>query len=94
MRKLHAHPITCTQPQEGKPFFGMCLGLQVLFEGSTESGGHEGLGIIPGRVEHFDTTRGLPVPHIGWNTLEQRRPSELLAGVGPSDRVYFVHSYR
>jgi hypothetical protein len=80
--------------QAGKPFFGICLGLQLLFEGSEESGGHEGLGIIPGRVDHFDRGMGLPVPHIGWNTLEQRRPSELLGGVGPTERVYFVHSYR
>jgi glutamine amidotransferase/cyclase len=46
--------------------------LQLLFEGSEENGGVEGLGIIPGRVTHFDTSLGLPVPHIGWNTLEQR----------------------
>lgn len=80
--------------QAGKPFFGICLGLQLLFEGSDESGGHEGLGVIPGRVAHFDVSRGLPVPHIGWNTLEQLKSSELLAAVAPSDRVYFVHSFR
>lgn len=51
--------------QEGKPFLGICLGLQLLFEGSEESGGCEGLGIIPGRVAKFDTSLGLPVPHIG-----------------------------
>jgi len=46
--------------------------MQLLFEGSDENGGVEGLGIIPGRVTQFDTSLGLPVPHIGWNTLEQR----------------------
>lgn len=51
--------------QEGKPFLGICLGLQLLFEGSEESGGCEGLGIIPGSVAKFDTSLGLPVPHIG-----------------------------
>lgn len=48
---------------------GICLGMQLLFEGSDESGGCEGLGLVPGRVTHFDTTLGLPVPHIGWNDL-------------------------
>jgi glutamine amidotransferase/cyclase len=80
--------------QEGKPFFGICLGMQLLFEGSEENGGWEGLGVIPGRVNQFDTAMGLPVPHIGWNTLEQKHTSDLLSTVGPSDRVYFVHSFR
>lgn len=52
-----------------RPFLGICLGLQLLFDGSEESGGCEGLGIIPGSIAHFDTSLGLPVPHIGWNTL-------------------------
>ena len=82
----------CTS-QEGKPFLGICLGLQLLFEGSEESGGCEGLGIIPGQVTKFDTALGLPVPHIGWNDLQQTRPSTLLSAVG-DQRVYFVHSYR
>jgi len=55
-----------------KPFLGICLGLQLLFDGSEESGGCEGLGIVPGTVTHFDTTLGLPVPHIGWNNLLQK----------------------
>jgi len=79
---------------EGKPFFGICLGMQLLFEGSEENGGWEGLGLIPGRVNEFDTAMGLPVPHIGWNTLEQKHSNELLSTVGPTDRVYFVHSFR
>jgi glutamine amidotransferase/cyclase len=79
--------------QSGKAFFGICLGLQLLFDGSEESGGCEGLGIIPGRVTQFDISKGLPVPHIGWNELSQQRPSTLLQGVGDK-RVYFVHSYR
>jgi imidazoleglycerol phosphate synthase glutamine amidotransferase subunit HisH len=91
MRMQHLYLL----PQGGKPFFGICLGLQLLFDGSTESGGHEGLGVVPGRVEEFDVAKGLPVPHIGWNTLEQQRGgAPLLARVGPSERVYFVHSYR
>ncbi len=78
--------------QEGRPFLGICLGLQLLFEGSEESGGCEGLGVIPGRVTRFDPALGLPVPHIGWNDLQATRPSTLLSAVG-DQRVYFVHSY-
>lgn len=78
---------------EGKPFLGICIGLQVLFEGSEESSGVEGLGIVPGVVGKFDATRGLPVPHIGWSGLEALQPSKLFNGVG-GKRVYFVHSYR
>jgi len=54
-----------------RPFLGICLGLQLLFDGSEESGGCEGLGLVPGTVAHFDTSLGLPVPHIGWNDLQQ-----------------------
>lgn len=64
--------MACGCLQEGRPFLGICLGLQVLFEGSEENGGVEGLGLIPGMVRHFDTSLGLPVPHIGWNTLNQK----------------------
>ncbi|GLC37575.1 Imidazole glycerol phosphate synthase hisHF [Pleodorina starrii] len=77
----------------GRPFLGICLGLQLLFEGSEESGGCEGLGIIPGAVTQFDTSLGLPVPHIGWNNIAPTRGSALLDGVGDR-RVYYVHSYR
>lgn len=80
--------------QADKPFMGICLGLQLLFDGGDENGGVEGLGIIPGRVGGFTPRAGLPVPHIGWNTISQRRPSRLLATTAPEERVYFVHSYR
>lgn len=78
---------------EDKPFFGICIGMQVLFDGSEEDGGSEGLGIIPGIVGRFDSSQRLQVPHIGWNTLTQMRESVLLNAVGDK-RVYFVHSYR
>ena len=74
--------------------------MQLLFDGSTESGGREGLAIIPGAVTQFDAAAlRLPVPHIGWNTLSvapgrEGDPGSLLAGVAPSDRVYFVHSFQ
>lgn len=77
-----------------RPFFGICLGLQLLFEGSEESGGVEGLGVIPGRVTKFDTAMGLPVPHIGWNELDISQPDNLMLQAVGGRRVYFVHSYR
>jgi glutamine amidotransferase/cyclase len=58
--------------QSDRPFFGICLGMQLLFDGSEENGGCEGMGLIPGAVTHFDTSKGLPVPHIGWNDLIQK----------------------
>ena len=80
-----------------RPFLGICLGLQLLFEGSEENGGVEGLGIIPGKVERFDESKGLPIPHIGWNDLKLTSPSKtpppLLSRLGDR-RVYFVHSFR
>ncbi|KAL0054785.1 hypothetical protein WJX82_002370 [Trebouxia sp. C0006] len=79
--------------QSGKPFLGICLGLQLMFEGSTESGGVEGLGIVPGAVSEFDRLKGLPVPHIGWNSLQEMQQSRLLAD-NQGQRFYFVHSYR
>eukprot|EP00892_Ulva_mutabilis_P011236 jgi/Ulvmu1/8485/UM044_0019.1 len=80
--------------QADRPFMGICLGLQLLFNGGDENGGVEGLGIIPGRVREFTSAPGLPVPHIGWNTLAQRRPSRLLSAAAADERMYFVHSFR
>jgi glutamine amidotransferase len=77
----------------GRPCLGVCLGLQLLFDVSFEDGEHAGLGLIPGRVVRFAPRPGLKVPHMGWNTLQIRRPCPLLAGVGESPSVYFVHSY-
>jgi imidazole glycerol-phosphate synthase subunit HisH len=79
--------------REGKPCLGVCLGLQLLFDVSLEDGEHAGLGILKGRVVRFSAREGLKIPHMGWNTLQIRRPAPLLAGLGPSPSVYFVHSY-
>ena len=76
---------------EGKPLFGICIGMQLLFEESEEHGRHRGLGILPGRVRRFDDA--LTVPHMGWNTLRARRAHPLLEGVPDGAHVYFVHSY-
>ena len=77
-----------------RPFLGICLGLQTLFEGSEESPGVAGLGIIPATVRRFRVGEALAVPQIGWNGVAPCKPSALLAGVKPSDAVYFVHSFR
>lgn len=76
-----------------KPFFGICLGLQLLFERSTEDGEHAGLGIIPGEVKKFDLPREYKVPHMGWNEVCWRKKSPLLDGVEELSHFYFVHSY-
>jgi imidazole glycerol-phosphate synthase subunit HisH len=76
-----------------RPFLGICLGLQLLFDVSYEDGEYEGLGIIPGEVVRFPSQPGLKIPHMGWNTLNIRKPNRLLDDAGPQPSVYFVHSY-
>jgi imidazole glycerol-phosphate synthase subunit HisH len=77
----------------GKPFLGICLGLQLLFDVGYEGGQHEGLGILPGEVVRFELPGDFKVPHMGWNQLAIRRPAPLLAGLGEGTHCYFVHSY-
>jgi len=74
-----------------KPFLGICIGLQMLFERG-EEGNADGLGLLPGRVPRFALT-GLKIPHIGWNEVTQERPHALWAGIPDRSRFYFVHSY-
>ncbi|NPA15629.1 MAG: imidazole glycerol phosphate synthase subunit HisH [Deferribacteres bacterium] len=77
--------------RSGKPFLGICLGLQLLFSESEEYGPVKGLDVIPGRVKRFP--RGLKVPHMGWNTVRIVRENPLLSGVPDNSYFYFVHSY-
>ncbi|HOH06324.1 MAG TPA: imidazole glycerol phosphate synthase subunit HisH [bacterium] len=81
----------CDFVASGRPFLGICLGMQLLFETSEESPGAAGLGLLPGRVRRFGP--GLKVPHLGWNALEQRQPSPLWKGIPPGSYFYFAHSY-
>jgi imidazole glycerol-phosphate synthase len=74
-----------------RPFLGICLGLQALFEGSEEAPGVAGLGVLPGRVKRFAVPPA--VPHIGWNGLTIRQPSRLFNGLDGDEKFYFVHSY-
>jgi len=77
----------------GKPFLGICLGLQLLFETSYEHGRHEGLGVLEGEVVRFDPPAEYSVPHMGWNQLTIARRAPILEGIDEGTYVYFVHSY-
>jgi glutamine amidotransferase len=79
--------------QSGKPFLGICLGLQVLFSESEEFGLHKGLGIIPGKVKRFRVDPTLKVPHMGWNQVNFQRACPLYDGIADGAHWYFVHSY-
>jgi|TARA_B100000676_G_scaffold63655_2_gene63095 glutamine amidotransferase len=76
-----------------KPFLGICLGLQLLFDMSYEGGEFEGLGIIPGEVKRFDVQAGFKVPHMGWNQANIVREAPILKGIEFGTHFYFVHSY-
>ena len=93
-------PVLEEQVRAGKPLMGICLGMQLLFESSSEYGSHAGLGWLNGRVESLtEALRGTPdadlkVPHMGWNSLTFEDPScPLLAGIPEGSFVYFVHSF-
>src|SRR5690348_1113036 len=79
--------------QSGKPFLGICLGLQLLFTESEEFGLHKGLGIIPGKVRKFVLDPALKVPHMGWNQVNIHRACPLFDGIADGSNWYFVHSY-
>ncbi len=77
----------------GKPFLGICLGLQLLFPGSDESPGARGLGIFDGSISRIPMGKGLKIPHMGWNSLSILKPGRLFDGIENGAYVYFVHSY-
>ncbi|HEY3304978.1 MAG TPA: imidazole glycerol phosphate synthase subunit HisH [Candidatus Binatia bacterium] len=76
-----------------KPFLGICLGFQLLFSESEEFGPQKGLDLFPGKVVAFRPDNGLKVPHMGWNSIEKKKPTPFLEGIADGDYVYFVHSY-
>jgi len=79
--------------ERGKPFLGICLGLQMLFDKGYEDGEHEGLGILPGEVVRFKVPAEFKVPHMGWNQVSIRRRPPILNGIDDGAHFYFVHSY-
>lgn len=85
-------PLLKEEAEKGKPLLGICVGLQILFEGSEESPGVSGLGILPGMVRKIHAP-GLKIPHMGWNSLAVKERAGLWEGLGDSPYVYFVHSY-
>lgn len=96
MRKLKEYGLVDTIHEavdSGKPFLGICLGLQLLFRRSDESDGVEGLSILPGEILRIPEAPGIKIPHIGWNSLEVSEGARLFKGVGENPYVYFVHSY-
>lgn len=76
----------------GRPMLGICLGMQLLFDESEEQGRHQGLGLLPGKVVFFRQP-GIKIPQIGWNQIEVRKQSRLMAGIQDDDYFYFNHGY-
>jgi imidazole glycerol-phosphate synthase subunit HisH len=76
-----------------RPFLGICMGLQLLFETGWEGGRQAGLGILAGEVTRFELPAGMKVPHMGWNTVDWREADSRRASVGDGNHFYFVHSY-
>jgi glutamine amidotransferase len=94
LERLYAHGLgrrLVEMARDGKPLLGVCLGYQLLFDESTEHGVHEGLGLLPGRVEEVTTSERLPV--IGWCRVRQTEESELWRGIDDRSYFYFVHSF-
>ena len=83
----------CESIEAGKPFLGICLGLQLLFDVSYEGGEHSGLGVLPGKVVRFELPDTYKVPHMGWNQARIVRESKLLEPITNDTHFYFVHSY-
>jgi glutamine amidotransferase len=79
--------------RSGRPFLGICLGLQLLFDESEEFGLHEGLKVVPGTVRAFDRSMGLKIPHMGWNRVFFSKESPIWWGIEDGSFLYFVHSY-
>lgn len=96
MQKIRAYgleEVIHTVVEQGTPFLGICLGLQLLFAYSEEGEGVAGLGILHGKIIRIPDAEGLKIPHIGWNSLHFPRQSRLFTGIAPDSYVYFVHSY-
>lgn len=79
--------------QRNKPFLGICLGLQLMFESSEETPGVKGLGLLPGHILRIPDADGLKIPHMGWNSLDIKEGQPLFEGISDQAYVYFVHSY-
>jgi glutamine amidotransferase len=92
LRESGCEEVLVRRVSEGTPFLGICLGMQLLADVGLEDGEWEGLGLVRGKCERLPG--GVKIPHIGWNTVEYPRESDLFAGIPESTAFYFVHSYR
>ncbi|MBP3718742.1 MAG: imidazole glycerol phosphate synthase subunit HisH [Eubacterium sp.] len=100
MEKLHSRNLAHTikeYAKTGKPFLGICLGLQLLFDESDETPGVKGLGLLEGKIKRipseYENGTTLKVPHIGWNSIDINPSSKLMKGIPSDSYVYFVHSF-
>lgn len=93
LKKYELDKVIREVTEMGKPFLGICLGLQLLFEGSEESEGVEGLHLLEGTIKRIPDKEGLKIPHVGWNSLTLQHNGRLFEGIGQDAYVYFVHSY-
>ena len=95
MEKLHHYQLVelIKDLAKEKPFLGICLGLQLMFEGSEEAPGVKGLELLPGKIVRIPDCDGLKIPHIGWNDITTSESSKLFKGIQQNSYVYFVHSY-
>jgi len=92
IRELGLDELIAGRLQAGVPILGICLGLQLLFDSTTELGGAEGLGLLAGEVSELDAP-GLKIPHIGWSPVRWERPSRLIEGIESETPFYLVHSF-
>ncbi len=86
-------PVIAQVVEQKKPFLGICLGLQLMFESSDEAPGVKGLGILPGKIVAFPEKEGYKIPHMGWNSITIRENARLFQGISQDAYVYFVHSF-
>lgn len=93
LEKQNLIPVIKESIKAKKPFLGICLGMQLLFEASDEAKTKKGLGILKGQVKKFTAKKDLKVPHMGWNQLKQTQACALLKSIPENSNVYFCHSY-
>lgn len=93
LNRLHLPDVIRKATDQGTPFLGICLGMQLLFEDSEESPGVKGLDILKGHILRIPAKEGLKIPHIGWNSLSLQNNGRLFSGIEENSYVYFVHSY-
>jgi len=93
LKKLNLYGAILDHINQDKPYFGICLGLQILFEKGYEFGEHSGLGVIKGKVIRFKNKEGFKIPHMGWNQVNIKQNEGLFSGIKNQEYFYFVHSF-